>query len=364
MKFKLIMLIVIFTFSNLGLVCFSQEDVQKLHEDRKKLLDDAIELQKEFYKELNAKHYLKAMDLINELLKIKPDECLFLSQKGRLKFYLGYYESSVKFLNKAVEICPEEYSVYLKRAKVLEKIKGNYKFVIEDDLEQAIKLSNEEYEPMLFAATYYIKQGYYGKAIKLLNRIIELHSEDFRVLNCLGTCYHKLNKYDKALECFNKSVELESTNFYIMAAKARFHFNYKEYNESLSTYLKALKLMPKFYKKDDDNYSQARFINRIAFNYYKLGNYKEANKYSIKAMNYKTKDPVIVKDRALILLKLKQKEKALIYYFKARDLGYRSYINSENDDIELLLSLKKQYVFYNDLDRNLHKYSKIIRFFL
>lgn len=354
MKIKLIVLIFVIFFINLNLNCSTNEE--KLEEIRK--------LNEAYFNELYTGNYLKAMDVVNELLKISSNNCIYLSQKGKLKYYLGYYESAVKLLNEAVEKCADNYLVYYERALVLEQLEGNYRFIIEDDFDKSIELSNGKYAPLMSAVTYYHEKGYYGKAIRLLQRMIELHSEDFIILYRLGICYQNINKYEEALECFNKSEQLDSSNFYSIEAKANFHFSYEEYEISLNTYLKALKLMPKFYKKYDRENYQALFINRIAYNYYKLGKYKEANKYNIKAMNYKTKDPVIVKDRALILLKLKQKEKALLYYFKSSDLGYRSYLNSENDDIELLLRLKKQYAFYNDLDRYLYNFSKLIRFFL
>ena len=100
------------------------------------------------------------------------------------------YKAAITDLNKAIELDPEDISLYTERGR-LYTLKGEYDAAI-TDLNKAIELDPEDAEAYKVRGIVYTFKGEYEAAMKDINKAIELDPEDAGAYKVRGIVYDKI----------------------------------------------------------------------------------------------------------------------------------------------------------------------------
>ena len=221
------------------------------------------------------KKYDQALDIVNELLKLNPNNSQYYNLKGRNLSAMTHYDDALSAFHKAIELEPDNASFHNGIGIV------------------------------------YLKKKSYDNALLEYGKAIELDPNNALYHNLLGEAYVEIQHYEEALsECY-KSIELEPENAFYHACIGQIYFKMQQYDQALEKFYKSTKLNPKV----------ADYHNYIANTYEELERYDEAVLEYHKAIELepeKVKYHVCLGD---LYDKTQHKDMALSEYYKARELA-------------------------------------------
>lgn len=200
----------------------------------------------------------KALELINEVLKINKNHVKAQRYKGKIALEQGAVNKAHRIANQILKISPNS-------------IDGLY----------------------LLAETYEAK-GNYKKAIEVAEKILMIDINQLEAHNILGDCYYKLRKYNIALSYYHKAYDLDQTHCYAMLKIANIYYRNRRYQDSNVFYLKAVESV-------SDKYDKANCLNNIGYNFEKIKQYEEALKYYNKALELLPDEEFILQNRQNVL---------------------------------------------------------------
>ena len=122
---------------------------------------------------INLKKYDDALLIINNILKISPEDSNFLSRKGMILALMGNNEEALFFLDQALNYDSKNYLTLINKAIVM------------------INLEN------------------YDDAISILDEILKLCPNDFTAINTKGYALEKLGKNDESVLLYLTALEIE-----------------------------------------------------------------------------------------------------------------------------------------------------------
>lgn len=117
----------------------------------------------------------KAIEYLNDAIKLKPDYAEAFNNRGIAYFDLGQYERAIEDYSESIRIKPDEGSAYHNRGNAYHKL-GQYERALED-FNEAIRL-----RPQLTAAYLGRGMNYYKTGNK------ELYCQDMKKACELGSC--------------------------------------------------------------------------------------------------------------------------------------------------------------------------------
>jgi tetratricopeptide (TPR) repeat protein len=192
-----------------------------------------------------------------------------------------YYEDSIGFLEKAVELDPDFALAYgylsrsygwvgntgardeaIKRAKALSQkvtdkerffIEATYARYIERDPEkrlriilQAVKKYPKEKDFHGWLGVIYRYDGKYDKALEELNKVLELDPNYGEAHNALGYLYADMRNFEKSIEHFKKYVSLNPGDANPLDSLAEAYFLMGRLDEAIAKYKEVLEAKPDF----------------------------------------------------------------------------------------------------------------------
>ena len=191
---------------------------------------------------LKEKNYLKSLDLIEDILKIKSN----LIDVWIDKAYINY---KIKNYNLSKDVC---YSI-------LSKTKNNTK---------ALNL----------IGLCLFKEKKYDESINYLFKGLEVDEKDLSLLNSIGEVYYELRNLKKSEEYYLKALELKPDSYQTLNNIAGFYLETNNSEKALSLYERALKCFP----------DEPTILANISKTYFSLNKNELAKKFSKKSLSIKS----------------------------------------------------------------------------
>jgi len=161
-------------------------------------------------KYLKNKDYDKAIEEINEAVRLDPNYAQAYSGRGYAYEMKDQYDRAIDDYNEAIRLDPNCSEAYMFRGSACLK-KGQYDYAIRD-CNEAIKL-NPNNTALAYAylnrGDAYIKKGQYDQAINDYSEIIKLKPDDAVAFFIRGDAYSKKGRYDQAIKDFEKALSID-----------------------------------------------------------------------------------------------------------------------------------------------------------
>jgi len=194
-------------------------------------------------------------------------------------------------------------------------------------------------------ASIHYDRGRFNEAVNILLEAKKFVSEEFRIYFLLGISYQRVHRTVESASALEKAVQLNDKSIDALSALGLVYDEMKRHEDSDSTYERAIRLDPKNHlllnnygyslaerglqleralKMSKDALAQQpdnqSYLDTYGWIYYRLGDYKEAEKWIRKAIELGSKSPVLNDHLGDIYLKLAERSKALEYWKKSLEL--------------------------------------------
>ena len=235
--------------------------------------------------------------------------------------YVDYYvrlsrhEDAAEELRNVVESVKDNYMVW-EQLMFVENVLGEYERLYEESIE-AIKIFPMAPTLYLFKGIACIENGNEDEAIETLKTGLKIAGENkdliIQLYSMLGEAYRNKGQNHLSDDAFNKVLEIDKKNLYVLN-------NYSYYLSLREQKLeKALEMSKICIEKEPES---STYLDTYAWILFKMKNYKKAKKYLELALkNNGSKSSEIVEHYGDILFIIGEKETALEYWEKARQLG-------------------------------------------
>ncbi len=175
--------------------------------------------------------------------------------KGVVFQQVGWIDESLKAIDKAIQISPENYDAWMIKGRALNRL-GKFNESI-DAFENAFKVAPSipaaQASPWISKADVLVRLDKYEEAMDIYDKAIGLNYSNSSIDRFYlasgwrgkGNALAKLGKYNEALEAFNKSIELSPKHaFRAWIDRGKVLQDIGRYEESLEAYNKAIETAP------------------------------------------------------------------------------------------------------------------------
>lgn len=196
----------------------------------------------------NKKQYEEALKILNNALEINPEYFGTLAAKAKCLYRLDRYEESLPLLNKLIEPKRFETDLIFMRGRVL--LSKNEFENARIDFTRALSVNPNHYGSLSGLAEALQKEGNYPEEILIRKRIIDLYSDnnesDLIGLShaLLGHAYSNAGEYENALNEFNAAIALEPTYESIFIQRCIVKIELKDLEGACADLSKAMRLKP------------------------------------------------------------------------------------------------------------------------
>ncbi|MDD3725976.1 MAG: tetratricopeptide repeat protein [Candidatus Ratteibacteria bacterium] len=288
------------------------------------------------------------------LVEVFPENYLFHYNYGNILERLGKNKEAEEEYRKSVELANFFWKGYFSLGLLYDKQKREKESI--ECFEKVVSLNPSEIVSYSFLASTYYSGGNREKARYYLEEAIKNGIKSAHLYQFLGIIYMDEKEYDKAEDILNKSIkidDLSNTRFYLgilydkterqemMEEQMKKAIEIDPNNAMALNYLgytylindknieEAYKMIRKACRIDPDN---GAFLDSLGWAYYKMGNYRLAKKYLEKAVE-KEKDPEVYEHLGYVYMKLKEYDKALLWFGKAYEITGNKELQKIMDDI-------------------------------
>ena len=185
-------------------------------------LNDYSELGKKAEELFNEKKYDEAISHYNQLIRLRPDNYFNYLMKGRSLYFIGEIEGAFEHLDIALEKNPDKAEVYYFRSLFYSLEALDEKAM--NDIRNALLLDHENIDYLFTAARHSSKAAYYGRAIKLYEKIKKKGFSHPDIYYFTGYSYLMIGDSINALKnlnlAINKIKQIEQTPHIVMLKSA------------------------------------------------------------------------------------------------------------------------------------------------
>jgi tetratricopeptide (TPR) repeat protein len=255
--------------------------------------------------------YNAARQYYEEVVRLAPDNALYLNDLGNLLYHMADYKKSILYSERALAI--------------------NKKKLGEDHSDVATNLNNIG-SAWKALGKYKRAIGYYEKALEIDKKAFgDQHPSVARELNNIGMAWDSLGEYKKAIGFYEKALEIDKKAFGDQHPKIAIRLNnigeawreLSEYKKAIGFYKQALTIFRKELGNEHPNV--ATLLNNIGLAWDSLGEYKKALGFYQKGLKIDKKAlggqhpnvAIRLNNMALAWNSLGEYEKAIGYYEKA-----------------------------------------------
>jgi len=152
----------------------------------------------------------------------------------------GQYNRAVSFMQKVVELRPQDAGAYWKLGFDYENIGMNEESI--DAYNEVVKFDANHLDAHFRLGILYSKNDFHNEAMTHLKKARELGPEYAEVHYRLGIVYDKEKKYSDAIKCFNRAIEIDPVNIRYYKSLGFTFDSMGMHNESIACFKKAVEL--------------------------------------------------------------------------------------------------------------------------
>lgn len=328
------------------------------------------------------KQFVSAIEEYEKYVEVFPDNISILLYLSKCYFEEQKYSKAQSTLLKAKKIAPQNVTVYYLLGMTYEKQENiskaiesfeyiakhdpnhsvfarlGYYYALNQDYKnaeknflKAIELEPLNYEYMYLLGLNYIDAKKYEKAKDMLNKALAFNPESTKVKFYLAAVYDELKEFPKTEKLLEEIIASEPNN-----AKALNYLGYNyaqkniELEKSQELLLKAVSIAP----------NEPAYLDSLAWLYYRMGKYQDAEKYMFMAINTQPKlfDKTLYEHLGDISIELNKLQQAWFCYAISADLGSKD-SNKKMKLVEKKCSMLKENLDKVILQRALHNYIRL-----
>ena len=188
------------------------------------------------------RQYSDAVDSLNKVLQIEPNNVTAQFLKGSSLYNEGNYDDAVDSLNKVLQIEPNNVTAqFLKGSSLYNE--GNYDDAHES-FKQLIQIDPNYTDALYNNGLSLYKLERYNEAIAEFNRVLAQEPTNTNALLYKGLSLYKLERYNEAIAEFNRVLAQEPTNTNALLYKGLSLYKLERYNEAVAYYDRVLEIDP------------------------------------------------------------------------------------------------------------------------
>jgi tetratricopeptide (TPR) repeat protein len=298
-------------------------------------------------------HYIKAIELYKEVVKLSPNNFRAYVNMGVCAGFLQRYHESLSYYSKAIEINPHYDLPYENSGNACRKT-GDLKLAI-NYYKKALHINSENYKVASNLGVTYYSLGKYKEALKFYETSLKFSgNQSILAYYNIALLYNKQKKYTKAIDACQNALELYNEQtpsealFYkyaIYYTLGLSHLYLKNKDEALTHFFKSLELNENYkdtyvnigciyndFKKLDlakENLNKALqmdpqdacALENLGWNSYLAKDYTKALKYTKKSVQLDPNNADAFYNLGKIYSATKKEEKAKKMFEKAALLG-------------------------------------------
>jgi len=214
------------------------------------------------------KQYGSAKQYYLKALAKEPQNEDALFGLGQMEYYLENDAASERNLNKLLEINPQNSMAYSYLGKIAY---ANDKYLVAlNYVQKALEIEPDNYDYNLDCGMYQRYMGRFSDAEKSWTKCIELQPDYFLAYVYRAGIYDEQDKLDKALEDYRMCVKLNPDYHYAYESIGVLELHNKNWKAAGEAFFEARKR----------NLNNISYPLLVTYCYYKLGDKKQAKKYS------------------------------------------------------------------------------------
>lgn len=226
----------------------------------------------------------------------------------------------------------------------------------EEAIEELTKVVNnfpDNFVINLILGLSYTSEEKYAEAIPYLRKSAKLNPSDITVLSALGFCLDREELDDEAIKYLEMALNIEPDNIQVLSNLGLIYENREVYEKSDSYYQRALavdstdalvlnnyayslaergedleKALDMSKKALADSPESSSYLDTLGWIYFRLGKYKKAEEYILKAYELDTEDETVIDHLGDVYFKLGRLDEAKSFWEKALE------IEPENEEIK------------------------------
>ena len=152
--------------------------------------------------------FKEAKKIYIELLTIQGKNPQILRLLGAVEYELKNYLKSFEYLNKSIEINPNESETYSNRGMVNAKLNNTEQAI--EDYEKAAKLDSKNPNPLFNLGHLFKEQGNLDKSIDYFNKSLLIDNKNHKTLHNRAVVKSLQNKYHEAINDFDEAIKVKS----------------------------------------------------------------------------------------------------------------------------------------------------------
>ena len=153
------------------------------------------------------KRYEESLLFLDKALQVKPDNPSAWSNKGVVLSDLGRHDEAMKAYEKAIKIKPDFHKAWYNRGASLSRL-SRYEDAIKA-YEKAIEIKPDTYEAWYNKGLSLSDLGRREEAIKAYEKVIEIKPDKHEAWFNKGTHLSKLGRHDEAIKAYEKAIEIK-----------------------------------------------------------------------------------------------------------------------------------------------------------
>ncbi len=251
------------------------------------------------------KKYKEMVNIIDKIVKIKPDYAIAWLNKGVALDYLGRHQEAIASYDKALEIDEKLVQAWNSRGAALGDL-GKYSEAL-DSCDKALAIKPDYAEAWSNRGNALDKLGRHQDAVDSYNKALAIKPDYAEALSNKGVALGNLGRYDEAIKSCEEAIKIDPNFAMAWYNKCTAFHNLGMYEDEIKSYDEAIKM--------DSKLAQAWSNKGATLD--KLGRYDEAIKSYDEAIRIDPNDAKTLSNKGATLDKLGRYDEAIKSYDEA-----------------------------------------------
>lgn len=284
-------------------------------------------------------HYEEALNAINKTIEINPNWYYYFNKKADYLRLMKRYEEGLIVIEKAISDSPDKSDNWQLKSLIYKSLK-KYSDAIKA-INQAIKVLSDWWGHYSVKGDILMEMGEYKNAISPITQAIKLNPSIISIYSDLAYCYSRLGKFKNAIETLDRAIEQSQDDWDLFNFKKEIYIEMKDYDAALQV----VDSMSKIYQDEE-------ILSRVDV-LMELEEFDECLKLINKGIEKHYDEYLYYNYKAKILKKLERYEESFDVYKKSLEMDFN--FDTMSDIINVMRILKRDDGIVSFIDEFLKK---------